>query len=276
MLMFVHCLLIFDTTHFWIIVVNLNWKTEAGFGSLQVLRLTSGEELYHVVSKYEIQIICAVLSYRSVPIVKEQYLLDCLEKKEKLSTDSYKLELGLKPAIVKVKVKGRGAVHEDSGLQDTGHIVEEGKTIFATTLNRSELATGINRCCKLQAMSSQFEYKLYEDGSRVIVQHRLSSCLESLRPFINLSSNNPLVCSFYVLQLIEEDAKKTVHHLYRKWGRVGNDRIGGDKIEKLSKAKGIEEFKRLFKEKTGNEWESWVNRENFEKQPGKFYPLDIV
>lgn len=81
--------------------------------------------------------------------------------------------------------------------------------------------------------------------------------------------------SFYVLQLIEEDAKKTVH-LYRKWGRVGNDRIGGDKIEKLSKADGIKEFKRLFKEKTGNDWESWVNREDFEKQPGKFYPLDIV
>lgn len=82
--------------------------------------------------------------------------------------------------------------------------------------------------------------------------------------------------SFYVLQLIEEDAKKTVHHLYRKWGRVGNDRIGGDKIEKLSKVEGIKEFKRLFKEKTGNEWESWVNREHFEKQPGKFYPLEIV
>jgi hypothetical protein len=63
------------------------------------------------------------------------------------------LELGLKPAIVKVKVKGRGAVHEDSGLQETGHIVEEGKTIYATTLNRSELSTGINRCCKLLAIS---------------------------------------------------------------------------------------------------------------------------
>ncbi|XP_024382940.1 poly [ADP-ribose] polymerase 1 isoform X2 [Physcomitrium patens] len=161
---------------------------------------------------------------RAVPIVKEQYLLDCFEKKEKLPVDGYRLEIGSKPSIVKVKVKGRGAVHEDSGLQDTGHIVEEGKVIYTTTLNRSELATGIN--------------------------------------------------SFYVLQLIEEDAKKTVH-LYRKWGRVGNDRIGGDKIEKLSKADGIKEFKRLFKEKTGNDWESWVNREDFEKQPGKFYPLDI-
>lgn len=82
--------------------------------------------------------------------------------------------------------------------------------------------------------------------------------------------------SFYVLQIIEEDANKTVHHLYRKWGRVGNSRIGGDKLEKLSKAEAIKEFKRLFKEKTGNEWEAWESRENFAKQPAKFYPLEIV
>lgn len=82
---------------------------------------------------------------RRVPIVREQYLLDCFDKKEKLAMDGYTLELGLKAAIVKVKVKGRGAVHEDSGLQDTGHILEEGKSIYATTLNRSELSTGINR-----------------------------------------------------------------------------------------------------------------------------------
>lgn len=79
-----------------------------------------------------------------------------------------------------------------------------------------------------------------------------------------------------MLQIIEEDNKKTAHHLYRKWGRVGNARIGGDKIEKLSKAESVKEFKRLFKEKTGNDWEAWEDRVNFEKMPGKFYPLEIV
>jgi len=82
--------------------------------------------------------------------VKEQYLLDCLEKKQRLSMDTYKLELSLKPDIVKVKVKGRGSVHADSGLQETSHIFEEDKVLYATTLNRSEIATGINRCCKFQ------------------------------------------------------------------------------------------------------------------------------
>jgi len=35
--------------------------------------------------------------------MKEQYLFDCLTK-EKLSMDTYKLELSLKPDILKVKV----------------------------------------------------------------------------------------------------------------------------------------------------------------------------
>jgi len=80
-----------------------------------------------------------------------------------------------------------------------------------------------------------------------------------------------------VLQLIQEDATSKAFHLFRKWGRVGNDRIGNDKIERMSsKAAGINEFKRLFQEKTGNLFEQWVDHENFEKQPGKFHPLEIV
>jgi poly [ADP-ribose] polymerase len=79
-----------------------------------------------------------------------------------------------------------------------------------------------------------------------------------------------------VLQIIEEDKTKSVHYVYRKWGRVGTSRIGGDKLEKLEKVAAIKEFKRLFREKTGNDWESWEKQENFEKQPGKFYPVEIV
>ncbi|GMJ09082.1 POLY(ADP-RIBOSE) POLYMERASE 1 [Hibiscus trionum] len=33
--------------------------------------------------------------------------------------------------------------------------------------------------------------------------------------------------------------------------------------------------KRLFLEKTGNTWEAWEQKENFQKQPGRFFPLDI-
>ena len=55
-----------------------------------------------------------------------------------------------------------------------------------------------------------------------------------------------------------------------------NDKIGGIKLDEMSKSDAISEFKRLFLEKTGNPWEAWEKKQNFQKQPGRFFPLDIV
>lgn len=60
--------------------------------------------------------------------------------------------------------------------------------------------------------------------------------------------------------------------VFRSWGRVGTT-IGDTKLTKMeSKADAINDFVALYEEKTGNLWE---NRNKFEKQPGKLYPLDI-
>ena len=84
-----------------------------------------------------------------------------------------------------------------------------------------------------------------------------------------------LNCSYYILQIIEED-KGHECYVFRKWGRVGNEKIGGKKLEQMSKIEAIDEFKHLFLEKTGNSWEIWELRKNFVKHPGRFFPLDIV
>ncbi|KAK7839127.1 poly [adp-ribose] polymerase 1 [Quercus suber] len=121
-----------------------------------------------------------------LPIVREDYLADCIKRQKKLPFDLYKVEaIGEASSMVTVKVKGRSAVHESSGLQDT-------------------------------------------------------DC-----------------------------------YVFRKWGRVGNEKIGGSKLEEMSKSDAIREFKRLFLEKTGNPWEAWEKKQNFQKQPGRFFPLDI-
>ncbi|KAF8392235.1 hypothetical protein HHK36_022577 [Tetracentron sinense] len=160
-----------------------------------------------------------------LPIVREDYLLDCVKRKKKLPFDQYKMEaVGETSSMVTVKVKGRSAVHESSGLQDSGHILEDGKSIYNTTLNMSDLSTGVN--------------------------------------------------SYYILQIIQDD-KGSDCYVFRKWGRVGNDKIGGNKLEEMSKSDAIREFKRLFLEKTGNPWEAWEQKQNFQKQPGRFFPLDI-
>uniref|UniRef100_A0A6I9R1H2 Poly [ADP-ribose] polymerase n=1 Tax=Elaeis guineensis var. tenera TaxID=51953 RepID=A0A6I9R1H2_ELAGV len=162
-----------------------------------------------------------------IPIVREDYLHECISKQKKIPFDLYKVEAASETSrggMVTVKVKGRSAVHEASGLQDVGHILEDGNSIYNTTLNMSDLSTGIN--------------------------------------------------SYYILQIIQED-KGSACFVFRKWGRVGNDKIGGTKLEEMSRSDAIQEFKRLFLEKTGNPWEAWEQKKNFEKQPGRFFPLDI-
>ncbi|KAK6937822.1 Poly(ADP-ribose) polymerase, catalytic domain [Dillenia turbinata] len=159
-----------------------------------------------------------------IPIVREDYLVDCFKKQKKLPFDLYKVEARGKASTVTVKVKGRSAVHESSGMQDSGHILEDGRSIYNTTLSMSDLSTGVN--------------------------------------------------SYYVLQIIQDD-KGSDCYVFRKWGRVGNDKIGGNKLDQMSKSDAILEFKRLFLEKTGNPWEAWEQKQNFEKQPGRFFPLDI-
>ncbi|XP_057438570.1 poly [ADP-ribose] polymerase 1 [Lotus japonicus] len=159
-----------------------------------------------------------------IPIVREDYLVDCMERNKKLPFDMYKVEkIGEASSMVTVKVKGQSAVHEASGLQDSGHILEEGKSIYNTTLNMSDLSTGVN--------------------------------------------------SYYILQIIQED-KGSGCYVFRKWGRVGNDKIGGKKLDEMPKGDAIREFRRLFFEKTGNPWDAWEQK-TIQKQPGRFFPLDI-
>ncbi|KAK6259982.1 hypothetical protein SCA6_014456 [Theobroma cacao] len=82
------------------------------------------------------------------------------------------------------------------------------------------------------------------------------------------------VNSYYILQIIQED-KASDCYVFRKWGRVGNEEIGGSKLEEMSKLGAISEFKRLFLKKTGNTWEACEQKQNFQKQRGRFFPLDI-
>lgn len=59
--------------------------------------------------------------------------------------------------------------------------------------------------------------------------------------------------------------------LFRSWGRIGTT-IGGNKCEAMSRQEAIYQFKSLFEERTAN---SWDNRKNFVKVPGKMVMVDI-
>ena len=70
-----------------------------------------------------------------------------------------------------------------------------------------------------------------------------------------------------------ESDKGGQFYLFRSWGRIGTE-SGGFKIDRHGKSKrnALEQFKTLYADKTGNLWE---DRENFEKFPNKFYPVDV-
>lgn len=119
-----------------------------------------------------------------VPIVREDYLVDCMERKKKLPFDMYKVEMtGETSSMVTVKVKGQSAVHDASGLQDSGHILEEGKSIYNTTLNMSDLSTGINRLVNfILALFFNLQHNVFSSKS-------------------GYSSSFPLVCYFFLIKL---------------------------------------------------------------------------
>ncbi|XP_055949257.1 poly [ADP-ribose] polymerase 1-like isoform X2 [Argiope bruennichi] len=78
--------------------------------------------------------------------------------------------------------------------------------------------------------------------------------------------------SFYKLQILQSYSGSS-YYLFRQWGRVGTE-IGGKKVESFydDVERAIHAFKKLFYEQTGNRW--W-NRKNFQKYPGRKYPLEL-
>ncbi|XP_057448680.1 poly [ADP-ribose] polymerase 1-like [Lotus japonicus] len=153
-----------------------------------------------------------------IPIVREDYLVDCIKRNKKLSFQMYKVKMiGEASSMATVR---HSAVHEASGLQDSGHILEEGESVYNTTMSMSDLCTRAN--------------------------------------------------SYYILQIIQED-KGSGCYLFRKWGRVGNDKIGYMMLDEMPKPDAIRKFKQLFFEHTGNHWE----QKTIQKQPGRYFPLDI-
>uniref|UniRef100_A0A914ID99 Poly [ADP-ribose] polymerase n=1 Tax=Globodera rostochiensis TaxID=31243 RepID=A0A914ID99_GLORO len=80
--------------------------------------------------------------------------------------------------------------------------------------------------------------------------------------------------SYYKLQIVKEDYGSNFY-LFRSWGRIGTT-IGGTKTNAYGTDREdcIDEFKRLFEEKSLNDWESYIAGE-FKKKPGGMDILDV-
>ncbi|XP_038072455.1 poly [ADP-ribose] polymerase tankyrase-like isoform X2 [Patiria miniata] len=75
--------------------------------------------------------------------------------------------------------------------------------------------------------------------------------------------------NFYRMQLIHQLGKDMIV-LFTRWGRIGDD--GQFQKTPLPKEDAISEFKKIFKAKSGNDWE---NVKSFEKKPKKYMLVEI-
>jgi len=66
-------------------------------------------------------------------------------------------------------------------------------------------------------------------------------------------------------------------YLYFKRSRVGDDTNTQERRDQRTNVEeAINEFKELFEELTGNEFEPWEREKKFAKKHLKFYPIDMV
>lgn len=76
---------------------------------------------------------------------------------------------------------------------------------------------------------------------------------------------------FYKMQVVRQ-TNRDVYVLFTRWGRIG-DFGQHQHTPQPTKEKAIEEFCKIFKSKSGNEWEK---RDEFKKQPGKYQLLNFT
>lgn len=65
-------------------------------------------------------------------------MYDCIKAQKKLPFDLYEIE------STEVKEEQQSSAQETFGLEDLGHILEDGDSTYNTTLNMINLSTGIN------------------------------------------------------------------------------------------------------------------------------------
>ncbi|KAM7522518.1 hypothetical protein LguiA_012420 [Lonicera macranthoides] len=181
---------------------------------------------------------------RGIPVVREEWLSDSIEKQEPQPLDAYDIvsdlavdgqgipwekqdpsKEALKSIAAEVKVYGKRGVHKDTKLQEQGRkILEKDGLLYNCAFSVCDSGRGVNDYCVMQLITAP-ENKLY---------------------------------------------------MYYKKGRVGDDPRAEERLEEWENLDAaIKEFARLFEELTGNEFEPWEREKKFKKKSQKFFIVDM-
>ncbi|KAG6763064.1 hypothetical protein POTOM_033596 [Populus tomentosa] len=179
-----------------------------------------------------------------IPVVREDWLLDSIEKQEPQPMEAYDVvsdpsvkgkgipwnkqdpsEEALESISAELKLYGKRGVYKDTKMQERGgQIFEKDGILYNCAFSLCDLGRGLNEYCIMQLISV---------------------------PDSNL-------------------------HSYYKKGKVGDDANAEERLEEWENVdNAIMEFARLFVELTGNEFEPWEREKKFEKKRLRFYPIDM-
>ncbi|CAA2942905.1 poly [ADP-ribose] polymerase 3 [Olea europaea subsp. europaea] len=182
---------------------------------------------------------------RGIPVLREAWLIDSIEKKEAQPLEAYDIASDIAVAgrgipldkmdeseearetiTAELKVYGKRGVHKDTKLQDEGgQILDEDGIIFNCAFSVSDAGRQVNDFC--------------------------------------------------IMQLITLPEKPL--NMYYKRGRIGDDARTEEKLEEWdNKNNALKEFTKQFEELTGNEFEPWEREKKIQKKPRKFFPIDTA
>ncbi|KAA8550170.1 hypothetical protein F0562_001854 [Nyssa sinensis] len=180
---------------------------------------------------------------RDIPVVREAWLEDSIEKREAQPLDAYDAlsdlttygrgipwdtqdpsEEAIESLSAEVKVYGKRGVHKDTELQEKGgKIFEKDGILYNCAFSVCDQGRGVNDYCVMQLI--------------MVPENHL--------------------------------------YMYYKKGRVGDDARADERLEEWdNEDNAVKEFARLFEELTGNEFEPW-EKEKIQKKRRKFYPIDM-
>ncbi|KAF0974778.1 hypothetical protein FDP41_006252 [Naegleria fowleri] len=201
---------------------------------------------------------------KGVVVVKNSFIIDCVDQSKLLSADSYTFDkdgnigktsnAASSSSSDDSNKKKRKKKDEDNDEDNEDDEESEEKKVEPESKKKKIVSTGKVPVDEESGM--QTSGKVLVEGKDI-----WSATLNQT----NASANNN---KFYVIQLIESGSK---YYVFNRWGRVGAK--GQSKLTafgSLDKAKA--DFKKKFKEKTSNTWE---NRDNFKFVKGKYDFIEL-
>lgn len=186
---------------------------------------------------------------KNIPVVKEAWLVDSIEKQKAQPFEGYSMVAGFPGG----KGKGKGIPWDK--LQPEEEAVE--------SLMAELKLYGKRGVYKDTELKESGGFIMEKDG--ILFNCAFSVCDQALG-----------LNEYCIMQIIAMP-KEEKHYLYFKRGRVGDPTSGEERLdERTNVGETIKEFKQLFEDITGNEFEPWEREKKFNKKRLKFYPIDMA